>query len=286
MARWRKLGLIAGGGALPARIAAEREASGEPFHLIRIAGFADAALAGRAGEDFAIGEAGKILRSLRDAGCDAVCFAGIVRRPDFSSLRVDWRGAALLPKIAAAAARGDGAILDILVETLEAENFLVIGANEAVGALSAPGGVYGARQPDKDDMADIAKAAALINALGPFDVGQAAVVAAGRVLAVEAAEGTDLMLARCGALPGEARSGRRGVLVKRPKPGQELRVDLPVVGPETVRRASAAGLRGIAAEAGLALVMNREEATALADEYGLFLYGFSASELEGAWTDR
>ncbi len=279
MARWRKLGLIAGGGALPMRVVAEREALGEPYHLIRIAGSADAPINSKLGDECGLGEAGKILRLLREADCDAVCFAGVVRRPDFAALKVDWRGAALLPKIIAAAARGDGAILDVLVETLEAENFLVVGADEAVRGLTAPQGPLGAHAPSTDDVADIAKAAALINAIGPFDVGQAAVVASGHVLAVEAAEGTDAMLSRCAALPRAPERKREGVLVKRPKPGQELRVDLPVVGPETVRRAQAAGLRGVAVEAGLALVMNRDEAIALADEAGLFLYGFSEADL-------
>ncbi len=279
MTRWRKLGLIAGGGALPLRIIAEREALGEPYHLIRITGSVDASLNAKSGDEYGLGEAGKILRRLREAECDAVCFAGIVRRPDFASLKVDWRGAALMPKIIAAAARGDGAILDVLVETLEAENFLVVGANEAVRGLSAPQGSFGTHAPSTDDFVDIAKAAALINAIGPYDVGQAAVVAMGYVLAIEAAEGTDLMLSRCAALPGAPQRKRNGVLVKRPKPGQELRIDLPVIGPETVRRAHAAGLRGVAVEAGLALVMNRDEAVALADDAGLFLYGFTEADL-------
>ncbi len=280
MGRWRKLGLIAGGGALPQRIVAEREALGEPYHLIRILGSVDGALQSKSGDDCALGEAGKMLRCLRDADCDAVCFAGIVRRPDFSSLKVDWRGAALMPKVIAAAARGDGAILEVLVETLEAENFLVVGADEAVGGLAAPAGAFGAHAPSKEDFGDIAKAAEVIDALGPFDVGQAAVVDRGYVLAIEAAEGTDQMLARCEALPGAPDRKKGGVLVKRPKPGQELRVDLPVIGPETVRRAKAAGLRGIAVEAGRALVMNREEAVTLANDAEVFLYGFSQNDLD------
>lgn len=280
MARWRKLGLVAGGGALPARIIAERDALGEPWHLVRITGSADAALAHLPGEDCGIGEAGAIIRSLKKNECDAVCFAGIVHRPDFSSIRVDWRGAALLPKVVKAAASGDGAILGALVEAFEAENFLVVGADEAVGALAAGAGAMGAGVPEARDWADIAKAGAVINALGPFDVGQGAVVADGLVLAVEAAEGTDLMLARCAALPSEAgQERRRGVLVKRPKPGQELRVDLPVVGPQTIRAAIAARLRGIAVEAETSLVIEREEMIALADEAGLFLYGFTAQDL-------
>ena len=279
MAAFKKLGLIAGGGALPVRIVAEREAAGEPYHLIRIAGAADENLALKPGDECGLGEVGKVLKSLRSAGCDAVCFAGLVRRPDFSSLKVDLRGAALLPKIIAAAARGDGAILDVLVATLESEGFQVVGADDAVQSLLAPAGAFGAHHPDADDLKDITKAATLIDAIGPFDVGQGAVVALGHVLAIEAAEGTDLMLARCAAAP-VASEKPRGVLVKRPKPGQELRVDMPVIGAETVRGAARAKLKGIAVEAEHALLMEREETIAAADKAGVFLYGFSSDEIK------
>lgn len=277
MARWRKLGIIAGGGALPARIAASCAAKGDDCHVIRLDRLADPSLAGLPGDDCAIGEAGKIIRSLKNADCDAVVFAGLVQRPDFASLKPDWRGAALLPKLIAAAARGDGAILSVLVETLESEGLLVVGAEEIVKGIAAAEGPAGAVTPSEQQMADIRKAAAIIKALGPFDVGQGAVVAGGYVLAIEAAEGTDAMLDRCGALPNAIARG--GVLVKRPKPGQELRVDLPVIGPETVRRTVKAGLAGLAIEAGVALVIDSAEVSALADEAGLFVYGFTAREL-------
>ncbi|MEM8771753.1 MAG: UDP-2,3-diacylglucosamine diphosphatase LpxI [Pseudomonadota bacterium] len=283
MGGWRKLGIIAGGGALPARIANERKTQGQPFHVVRISGSADKGTEGFAGDDFALGEAGKILKSLKDNQCDAVCFAGIVRRPDFSTLRVDWRGAALMPKILAAAAQGDGAILNVLVDMLEAENFLVIGADEVVRELTAPAGVLGAHAPDEGDRADIRKAAAIIKALGPFDVGQGAVVAGGHVLAIEAAEGTDAMLLRCADLRKDSPDANKrhgGVLAKRPKPGQELRVDLPAIGPQTIENAAAAGLSGVAVEAGAALILNGPEVVEKADALNLFVYGFSSKEVE------
>ncbi len=280
MARWRKLGLIAGAGALPERIAKASALRGEPVHVVRLKGIAGPELEAFDGETCAIAEVGKIIRSLRNAGCDAVVLAGIVRRPDFKSLTPDWRGAALIPKLVAAAARGDGALLGALVDTLESEGFIVVGADEATGDLAAPKGPLGRLAPDDDHMADIAKAEAVIAALGPFDVGQGAVVAAGLVLAIEAAEGTDAMLDRCAWMAPALKGGeaRRGVLVKRPKPGQEMRVDLPTIGPETVRRAHAAGLAGIAVEAGAALIIDAEETAAEADRLGLFVYGFPSPE--------
>ncbi len=278
--RWRKLGVIAGGGALPVKIVTACAAQGAPFHVIRLSGAADAALLTAPGDDCGIGEAGKIIRILKKENCDAAVFAGTVQRPDFSSMKADWRGAAMLPKILAAAARGDGAVLSVLVETLESEGFEVIGVEEAVSGLTASAGALGAVAPTAANLADIAKAARVVQILGPFDVGQGAVVANGLVIAIEAAEGTDAMLERCASLHNRLSQG--GVLVKRPKPGQEMRIDLPVIGAETLRRAARAGLAGIAIEAGVGLIIDSDRVAALADEAGMFVYGFTAAEIVDA----
>ncbi len=277
MERWRKLGIIAGAGSLPRRLA---EAAGECF-VVRLAGLADADFSPFPNAECGIAEAGRMLRMLREAGCDAVVLAGVVKRPDFSKLKPDWRGASLLPQVIMAAAKGDGAMLDVLVGTLESEGFIVVGAEQVFAALVAPMGPVGAASPSPQNWADIRKASAIIDALGPFDIGQGAVVASGHTLGIEAAEGTDEMLDRCARLPASARGGdaRNGVLVKRPKPGQELRVDLPTLGVETVKRAAAAGLSGIAYEAGAALLIDREAVAREADLAGIFVYGFTAAEL-------
>lgn len=274
---WRKLGLIAGAGALPQRIAETAARKGEGVFVLRLAGVADGGTAGFPGADVGMGEAGKILRLLRENGCDAVVLAGRVRRPDFSSLKADWRGATLLPKIVAAAAKGDGALLSVLVDTLDEEGIRVVGPEQVLRELAAPQGPLTARRPSAEETADIRKAAAVVAALGPFDVGQGAVVADGLVLAIEAAEGTDAMLERCALLPRA--SAPRGVLVKRPKPGQERRIDLPVIGVETMRRASAAGLAGVAVEAGGAIIIDQTDTLRAADAAGLFIYGFSPDEV-------
>jgi len=284
MARWQKLGLIAGGGPLPGRVGRACAGRGDPFFVIRLDGFADQHVEGFPGADCGLAEIGKAIRLLKEHDCDGVVLAGLVQRPDFKKLKPDWRGAALLPKVIAAAASGDGALLDVLVETLESEGFIVVGAEEVTQDLLAPEGLFGSITLDDRHMRDIKKAAAVIRALGAFDIGQAAVVAAGHVLAVEAAEGTDKMLARCADFSDEMRGDeeRNGVLVKRPKPNQELRVDLPTVGVETVRRAAAAKLSGIAVEAGKALVMDMSDMVREADALGLFVYGFSAVEVREA----
>ncbi len=284
MARWRKLGVISGSGVLPLRIAETCAQQGRLVHVIALQGIADADFSAFQTEFCGIAEAGRILKALGAAGCDAVTLAGVVRRPDFRHLRPDWRGARLLPRVVAAAAEGDGALLRVLVDTLEAEGFTVVGADEIVSEFSVRPGPIGAVAPNEIDLVDIAKGAALVAALGPFDVGQGAVVANGFVLAVEAAEGTDAMLERCAALigaftaAGEGTRPRSGVLVKRPKPGQERRVDLPTIGVETIVRAHACGLAGVAVEAGGAIIIDPEKSIAEADRRGLFIYGFSAPE--------
>ena len=165
MVRWSKLGIIAGGGALPVRIAASCRARGDAYHIIRLVGSADESLAGLPGDDCAMGEVGKILRVLKEEGCDAVVFAGHVKRPDFRILKADWRGAALLPKLIAAAAKGDGPILNVLVETVEVEGLLVIGAEEATDDLAAPAAALGAVAPSEENFADMTKAAAVIGSI-------------------------------------------------------------------------------------------------------------------------
>ena len=129
---------------------------------------------------------------------------------------------------------------------------------------------------------DAKRAAEVATISGSLEIGQGAISCAGLILAVEAQEGTDRMLARIPDLPVEIRGtaeARRGVLVKRPKPQQERRIDLPTIGVATVRGAAAAGLAGIAVEAGAALVVDRGDVAAAADQLGLFIYGFTIAEL-------
>ncbi len=281
MARWTKLGIVAGGGNLPQRLADRCMEQNWPCFCLRLDGLADAEL--EPGENVGIAEAGKIFRRLREEECDAVVMAGLVQRPDFPRLKPDWRGAALMPKLVKAATRGDGAILSVLVDLFEAEGFLVIGADDILGESLANAGALGALSPHEGVLADMRKAHDLIQTIGPFDVGQGAVVVQNQVLAIEAAEGTDMMLDRCAVVrPRLCLPARAGVLVKCPKPGQEMRVDLPTIGPETVRRAEAAGLEGIALAQGRSLVVDRIETIQLADDAGLFIFGYNAADLPPA----
>jgi hypothetical protein len=195
---------------------------------------------------------------------------GPVRRPSLLDLRPDQQGARLLARIGRAAFAGDDGLLAAVIKVLGAEGFRVIGAQEVMREALAPAGILGRAVPDAQAMVDIMRGVTVTQALGAVDVGQGCVVQQGIVLAVEAAEGTDAMLARCASL---ARPGPGGVLVKLVKPTQDRRVDLPTIGPGTVQGAAAAGLRGLAFEAFGAILAERQASIDAADEAGLFLLG-------------
>ncbi len=270
-----RLGVIAGGGDLPRRLAEHARANGREVFVLGLKGFADPKLTAEfGGSEAAMGEVGKGIRLLKDAGCNEVVFAGTVKRPDLSALQFDMRGAALLPELAVAAARGDDALLRVVLSAFEKAGFRVLGADDILGALLAPAGAIGSLAPTQQHWIDIRCAADAASRVGAQDIGQGAVARNGAVIATEAQDGTDAMLRRIAPAPDSP----SGVLVKRPKPQQERRIDLPTIGANTVRGASAAGLAGIAIEAGGALVVDRKQVAELADQLGIFVYGFTAAE--------
>ena len=270
-----KLGILAGSGALPQRVIEACRASGRDAFVIAFKGETHAETVAIAPHAWVrIGAVGRTLKLLHEAECEEVVFAGPVRRPALASLVPDRRGAKLLAKLATAPG-GDDSLFSILVSELEGEGFNVIGADDVVADILAPAGALGIHSPDGAASSDIERGVALVRALGTHDVGQAAVVQQGRVLGIEAAEGTDALIARCAALRLD---GPGGVLVKLKKPGQQRRVDLPAIGRTTVVAAAAAGLRGIAVEAGATIIFDREAAAKAADEAGLFVIGLGPDE--------
>lgn len=278
MSNPEKLGIIAGGGDLPARLIDAARAAGREVHVLAIQKQADLTLGDDIPHDWVrLGAGGKVLELLRRAGVREVVFAGRIKRPSLGALMPDARAARFLARLPGKAL-GDDGLLRAVVNEFEAEGFRVVGADEVLRALVMTEGRLGRHAPDAAAWADIRHGIKIARAIGALDIGQAVVVQQGVVLGVEAAEGTDALIARCAGL---RREGPAGVLVKAMKPGQERRVDLPAVGPETVARAAAAGLRGIAAEAGQALIVDRAAVIAEADRLGLFLVGFPADlELE------
>jgi DUF1009 family protein len=277
MRSWKKLAIIAGAGDLPVRLAEHCRDAGSAYFVSRIAGLSDPALLAHPGVDTPLDKMGARLKSMHEAGCDAIVLAGNVRRPDFSSFAPDARTIEMLPRILAAAGRGDDALLRAIIVECERDGFAVVGVDAVLEELCAAPGAMGAHAPDERAMKDIARGAAIAAALGGWDVGQGAVVCAGLALAVEAQEGTDAMLKRVAGLPETVRgtpTKRRGVLVKRTKPTQERRIDLPTIGLATVEAAAAAGLAGIALEAGGALILDKVDVIARADALSMFIYGF------------
>lgn len=271
-----KLALIAGGGALPVSVAARCEAEGRPVFVVRLAGFADPHLAHYPGVDAGMAEIGRILTAMKKAGCGAVCLAGIVSRPDFRTLKPDLKGATLLPGIIKAATQGDDALLRKILSVFEAEGFAVEGADDILGGETLPGGALGSIMPTADQLSDLRKALYVAEKSGELDIGQGAVVCDGLVLAVEAQEGTDAMLARVAGLPQDLRGSagaRKGALGKAPKPIQDLRVDMPVIGARTVELAAAAGLAGVGGVEGRLILIDRDGIIAAADRLGLYVWG-------------
>jgi len=277
------LGILAGGGDLPARVADAARASGRAVFVVGLEGFADpATLAPYPHAIIRLGAAGHILAALRAQRCRDLVLIGAVRRPSVLDMRPDTDGVRLLARVGRAAFAGDDGLLSAVIRVLGEEGFRVLGAHEIVADALAPAGLLTRAAPDAQATADIARGVAVARALGSVDVGQACVVQQGFVLAVEAVEGTDAMLARCAAL---ARRGTGGVLVKLVKPGQERRADLPTIGADTVLAAAAAGLRGIAFEAQGVMLADRAAAVAAADAAGLFLLGLDPDGLDSSGFD-
>jgi UDP-2,3-diacylglucosamine hydrolase len=274
------LGIITGGGELPGAIAQSARVQGREVFLLALEGSAAESEVAAFPHGWAgIGELGKAFKLLKQAGCGDVTFAGRVSRPNFSGLKLDTTGALALPKVVAAAMKGDDALLRTMIGLCEKEGLRVIGTAEAAPDLLMKAGALGRLAPNAVQKDDIALGVKVVRARGKLDVGQAAAVCEGLVLVVEAAEGTDDMIARIAGLPENVRgtaAKRRGVLVKAPKPGQERRLDLPVIGVHTIERAAEVGLAGVAVEAGSALVMKRAKVTEAADRLGLFVVGFEA----------
>ena len=273
----RPLAILCGAGAFPLEVAAEaRRAGREPF-LIGIVGSTDAAIDAFPHVWLRMGEVGRLFAALKERAIGEMAMIGAMTRPEFADLRLDWGAVKRAAELAQLFRRGDNGLLVGLAAIFEREGVRIVGAQEVAPRLAAPAGLLGARPVSPEDQADIALGARLVETLSDFDAGQGAVVANGRVLAIEAAEGTDAMLARVAGLRAGGRlrlKGPAGLLVKAPKRGQDLRLDMPAIGPQTIEGALRAELRGVALAAGRVLVVEREACARAADAAGLFVTGF------------
>lgn len=267
------LGIIAGGGTLPLSVAQAADAVGRPLHILGFAALADPRIEQFSHSWIRWGEIGRMLRLLRQHGCEEIVIVGSVRRPSLRNLRIDWGLLSNARTIWQLTRGGDDTVLSGVVRFFEHHGFRVRGAHEIAPHLVAPIGVLGRVEPSPEDLSDIDYGLQVVRALGALDVGQAAVVARHYALAVEAAEGTDEMLRRCKSLRQWGLKRPTGVLVKIAKPEQELRVDMPTIGPRTVELAVEAGLSGIAIGGGEVMLADAQELITAADKSELFIVG-------------
>ena len=269
--------MLAGAGPLPGDIVAACESSGREVFIIAHKGITDPEVIGSAPHEWVhLGAVERVIALLHGRGAEEVVFAGPIKRPSLTSLRLDGRALKLVAGLRRNDhASGDDKLLSLIIGELEGEGFRVVGIDSFLPDILAPMGPLGASAPDEAARADIALGCRVVRTLGSLDIGQAVVVQQGMVLGVEAIEGTDALLVRCRDL---RREGPGGVLVKLKKPGQEARIDLPTIGATTVRGAHAAGLVGIAIEAGGALVIDMPGLITAADDAGLFIIGVSPGD--------
>lgn len=267
------VGILAGGGPLPGQVAAAVAAQGRPVFIVAFQDFAEPAIVAPWPHAYVrLAAAGTILAALRAHGCDDIVLIGPVKRPSFRDLRPDAEGARILARLGRALFSGDDGLLGAVVRVLGEEGFTIRGAHEFLSRSLGQAGRMGRYAPDERARADIARGIEVVRTLGRLDIGQGCVVQNGVVLAVEAMEGTDAMIARSGQCrqPGEG-----GVLVKLCKPEQERRTDMPTIGPRTLVHAAEAGLVGVAFEAGATLFTDQAACVETADSKGLFLFGVS-----------
>jgi DUF1009 family protein len=280
------LAIIAGAGRLPSEVAAELADRGARFVVMPLRGIADGDYSKFQTVPINVLDPAGAITALKAAAARGVVMAGSVHRPGAKLVLRGWQAVWHSEEIRKVVHGGDDNLLRGVIRYLEDNGFPVIGLREAAPKLMAGQGLLCGPSPSALAAADIARGFEILGMLGPADIGQALVIATLRVLAVEAAEGTDGMIRRIATLRRGGLSGRLlrawrppladrtgGVLVKAAKPGQDFRADLPVIGPRTVRLAAAAGLSGIAIEAGAVLIVERQATLTIAEKAGLFIVG-------------
>ena len=276
------LAVVCGGGSLPIEVARAAQRQGRGVMLLALRGSADPeAVAAFPHHWIGVGQIGHACRYAKAAGCRDIVMIGSVLRPHVWNIRFDFFTARLLPRVIRMFRNGDDRLLTGVATLLEEQGLRVVGAHEVAPEILMPLGPQGGRQPGEADRTDIARGLAFLRATGPFDVGQAVVISDNRVLAVEAADGTDLMLERLAELRDKGRIMARkggGVLIKAPKPMQDRRIDLPSIGPRTVEGVARAGLAEIAVVAGSTIVAEPDRITTVADKAGVFVIGIPADQ--------
>lgn len=272
-----KLGIIAGGGSIPKMLIEECITQKTDFVVMAIEGNADKDLL--KGVDapckwIRIGQAGSGFKFFKDEKVTEVVMIGTIKRPSVFDIVPDLRTAAFFTKVSAKAL-GDDGLLRAVVSEIEKDGMKVKGIHEVMPSLLIKDGILTKKKPSKEHLIDIKRGVEAAFELGRLDIGQAVVVQHGLVLGVEGIEGTDELIRRC---KDYRRKGGGGVLVKLRKPQQDMRIDLPTIGPRSVERAHESGLEGIVVHAGNGLIVDEKETIALADKYKMFIVGATPND--------
>jgi UDP-2,3-diacylglucosamine hydrolase len=274
------VGVIAGGGTMPFAVADSLTARGIAPVVFALKGACDPVAVARFRHHWiSVGQVGRATKLFRSEGCRDLIFIGTLQRPALSEIRLDWGTIRVLGKVMVSFRGGDDHLLSGIGRIFEQDGFRMVGIRDVAPDILMPEGRIARATPDPAATADIARGQEVLRALGPFDIGQAVVVIDGHVVAVEDIEGTDGLLVRVARLRAEGRiraKAGRGVLVKAPKTGQDLRFDLPTVGPKTIEGAAKAGLAGIAIIAGNTIAAESQAMIEAADRAGLFIQGLPA----------
>ena len=274
------IGLIAGGGVMPFAVADSLIARGIDPILFALKGACDPVAVERFRHHWIpVGQFGRAAKLFRTEGCRDLVFIGTLVRPALSELRLDWGTIRMIGHLAASFRGGDDHLLSGIGRLFEQYGFRIVGIRDVAPDLLMPEGCLTGAAPDENAAADIARGSEVLRALSPFDIGQAAIVIDGHVVGVEDIEGTDGLLARVARLRAEGRiraKAARGVLVKAPKSAQDLRFDLPTIGPRTIEGAGSAELAGVAVVAGNTIVVEPQTMIEAADAAGLFVTGLPA----------
>jgi DUF1009 family protein len=272
--------LIAGSGTLPFAVASSLKKRGIEPIFYAIKSFCDPERVKAFRHSWIpIGRFGVLMSAMRAEGVHDIIFIGSLIRPALSEVRLDWTTMRMIPAMIAGLRGGDDHLLSATAGIFERGGFRLLGLKDIAPDLLMPEGSVTRKQPDQAALSDIARGREVLAALSPFDVGQAVVVIDGHVVSIEDIEGTDGLLARVARLRASGRiRGKegRGVLVKSPKVGQDLRFDLPALGPRTVEGVAAADLAGIAIVAGYTVVADAQAMTESADRAGIFVTGLPA----------
>ena len=222
-------------------------------------------------QEFPIEKLGSVFAALKEAGIERLVFAGSLARPAMDPAQFDPVMLSLAPRFLAAMQAGDDALLRHVIEIFEEQGVRVVGAHELLPELTADAGLHVGPPVSEADLADVDRACAILQALSPLDVGQGCAAVGGQCLGIETVQGTDALLDYVARTPDTLRRGHKGVYVKAAKAGQDLRIDMPTIGPGTIAAVAGAGLAGLVIEAGRVMILDREKTLQAAEDAGIFL---------------